>query len=1066
MYNGIMARALVSSCNSNTALDIQGYAGIYDQTAQAGSTSTTFVLHSGAPEVSATDNTYIGCYIRITGGTGSGQIARVIAYDSATTTATITPDWTTAPDNTSVYRLYGISGISAGAARGSITLDASAGGNGPAYVGAYVRITNGTGIGQHRKITGYDSTTKVATVTPDWGARPVVGSTYVIFGEGGAATAAASGTITLSVDALQASVDNFYNTMMVEITQSSTAAAAVGQIRTIESYDGTTRVATLSDSWQTTPSGTIVYRILPGWGGQCYDQFVDYSMWTVQIIGQAGQYGIHEASLSMTNTGINSADKTVSNFYTGSWGDILNNGKQGETEHTHAVTASYARVSVIVFSDQLQGGIQSRYAIAQNAAVSHTTEDHLSQGADCALVRSIVAAKVEGSEEYLNLHTNTAGELAINLPVSSFGDMRVAEMTPQIQVNFVNETGPQEIVTFKGGAQSTIRHETSQYKLRLGDKPFGTPSIATGDYAVIRTKNIGRYRAGLGAVARWATVFSPPNNSLLQFAGLATPGNALEFGYGADVSDGSQVKFGVNRASQGRSEVRVLEITGSVTTFGNLRITMPNFPSSPALGGTGGAGGNTTFDVFVNEGDTAEEVARKIAEQAYDGDTWENYQWDVQQIATSVIFRSVGVGPRDEATGMYTFNPNDVTGISASQIQQTQVDGLANVYEINVRTGATDTGDITISLGSMENVIALVNPDHATPEAVAWMIVNSPGTNAWADIDWKAEIVSDTTTRVRFTSLYTWPLTGSFDFVDTDTTGVTLDTFLQRQQGAVKVDDWTFQSNWNIDPCDGTGPSRFRLDPTVGNVYAVGYQYLGFGGITYMIENPVTTKFMPVHRIEYAGTSADTHLENPHMPIRAAIHCIDGDGIPATTHTLSIASAAFFTEGPLIHFAPRFAVESYLNGVPSSSGGERLIVAIKHPEIFTEGPSQIGVFIRNIRISQNATGADMTKVWVRIDPVFSEIEFPAKPLWENVSYPYSPMISATKLTISQDTSYDIAQVGVSGGQLIAASGGAGDNWYDLDLNDYVLPRGSILTVSCNPVNNADIRASIEWVEDH
>ena len=76
------------------------------------------------------------------------------------------------------------------------------------------------------------------------------------------------------------------------------------------------------------------------------------------------------------------------------------------------------------------------------------------------------------------------------------------------------------------------------------------------------------------------------------------------------------------------------------------------------------------------------------------------------------------------------------------------------------------------------------------------------------------------------------------------------------------------------------------------------------------------------------------------------------------------------------------------------------------------------------------------------------------------------MISATKLTISQDTSYDIAQVGVSGGQLIAASGGAGDNWYDLDLNDYVLPRGSILTVSCNPVNNADIRASIEWVEDH
>lgn len=71
-------------------------------TAQGGD-ATTIQLAAGE---SSTDGEYVGMPVRITSGTGSGQGWRVItAYDGATQTATIYPDWATPPDATSEYEV-------------------------------------------------------------------------------------------------------------------------------------------------------------------------------------------------------------------------------------------------------------------------------------------------------------------------------------------------------------------------------------------------------------------------------------------------------------------------------------------------------------------------------------------------------------------------------------------------------------------------------------------------------------------------------------------------------------------------------------------------------------------------------------------------------------------------------------------------------------------------------------------------------------------------------------------------------------------------------------------------
>ncbi len=83
--------------NTSTYQILGGYTG----TAQAGA-STTITLASGE---SATDDFYNGMLVRITSGTGSGQVRRITDYVGSSKVATVDTAWTTPPNNTSVYRV-------------------------------------------------------------------------------------------------------------------------------------------------------------------------------------------------------------------------------------------------------------------------------------------------------------------------------------------------------------------------------------------------------------------------------------------------------------------------------------------------------------------------------------------------------------------------------------------------------------------------------------------------------------------------------------------------------------------------------------------------------------------------------------------------------------------------------------------------------------------------------------------------------------------------------------------------------------------------------------------------
>jgi hypothetical protein len=88
-----------ATCAGDVAVEAQ--AAERSNTAQAGA-ADTIQLDAGA---SAVDDFYAGMVIRLTGGTGSGQIREIVAYNGTTKQATVSRAWGVTPDNTSTFRI-------------------------------------------------------------------------------------------------------------------------------------------------------------------------------------------------------------------------------------------------------------------------------------------------------------------------------------------------------------------------------------------------------------------------------------------------------------------------------------------------------------------------------------------------------------------------------------------------------------------------------------------------------------------------------------------------------------------------------------------------------------------------------------------------------------------------------------------------------------------------------------------------------------------------------------------------------------------------------------------------
>jgi hypothetical protein len=273
-------------------------------------------------------------------------------------------------------------------------------------------------------------------------------------------------------------------------------------------------------------------------------------------------------------------------------------------------------------------------------------------------------------------------------------------------------------------------------------------------------------------------------------------------------------------------------------------------------------------------------------------------------------------------------------------------------------------------------------------------------------------------------------------------------TFKNISDGADGTITQAPQSTWNIDKMDGTGPSRMNLNITKGNVYWIKYQYLGFGQITFGVENPKTGKLVPVHQIQYANANITISLSNPAMPFSMS-------NFGSAANSISCGSYAAFIEGnpgiPAI-------VRNYQYTTTALTTVVAPIFSLRNLSVYNSRVNQSTISPLSLNI---ANGSNKTIIiYLTEDCKLNTLNF-------------TPISTSTTSTSIVEVDTTATSISSSGIERLAICVVANSNQI-INLVDYniITEPGSIMTISGKTASaaqlvdvNVNVNVAIQWIEN-
>lgn len=260
------------------------------------------------------------------------------------------------------------------------------------------------------------------------------------------------------------------------------------------------------------------------------------------------------------------------------------------------------------------------------------------------------------------------------------------------------------------------------------------------------------------------------------------------------------------------------------------------------------------------------------------------------------------------------------------------------------------------------------------------------------------------------------------------------------------VDTWIYQASWNGDPFDGTGSSGITLDPTLGNVYKIQMQWLGFGTIKFFIEGQNTGTFILAHQILYPNSSVNTSLSNPNLPLSAVIQNTGN----TSNLNMKVPCLAAFTEGIIYQNNIRYSAAGTNNGFAS----DNLVLSIQNLYTFNGIVNQKAVLPDFISLWSNGN-ANPVIYRIRLNPTLSTSSYIQVSTGTSVVQYYSP--GAQVVTMGrQPRTRTIVYM---------AEGTTGQVNLSLVPFNIVLNPGDVLTVSSSSVASfSNAFCSLSWTE--
>jgi hypothetical protein len=256
--------------------------------------------------------------------------------------------------------------------------------------------------------------------------------------------------------------------------------------------------------------------------------------------------------------------------------------------------------------------------------------------------RAVVVGKTPAGT-YNNVSVTQLGQntnpldVAIMKPLTAFGEMATAKLSPIIQISNIYEDTNDQLFARQfydpdNLNQSTITSSNAMVIVNC--------SSAANAYSSSFSQKIIMYRPGQGILLRFSGLV--PNGGIqntYQIMGYGSQYNGIWVGY-------KDTTFGVIRRTAGKPAVYKIAITTAATQSGNCTLTLDGIVFTIAV--TVANGGGTSYTAF-------EFAKRNIYADANNNEKF----WYAQNVQNEVIFTAFTPGPR---TGAYSFDAG-TTGI-------------------------------------------------------------------------------------------------------------------------------------------------------------------------------------------------------------------------------------------------------------------------------------------------------------------------------------------------------------------------------------------------------------------
>ena len=202
-------------------------------------------------------------------------------------------------------------------------------------------------------------------------------------------------------------------------------------------------------------------------------------------------------------------------------------------------------------------------------------------------------------------------------PVTAFGELLTAQITPVVQMDAVNGARPKLIVVREEGTGAAGDDDQGQFEVRTG---VGAPSLA-----MLRSRRRVRYRPGQGVVGEFTAIFDDHRSGVEQVAGLYNSTTALGFGL-----DGVTDTLAILHRTGGEVHCEKVTITAP-SGGGTVTLTLDGVAYAIPV--------TSTADVHVN----AYEIAEWMA------DTANQIAWSAASVEGVVTLLAVDTGVRSGA---------------------------------------------------------------------------------------------------------------------------------------------------------------------------------------------------------------------------------------------------------------------------------------------------------------------------------------------------------------------------------------------------------------------------------